>query len=345
MEKKNLDWANLGFSYIKTDFRYVAEYKNGAWGEGKIITDDQVHMSEAANVLQYSQSCFEGMKAYTTPEGKIVTFRPDMNAQRMFDTAKRLEMPPFPTDRFIEAVDKAVAANAAWVPPYGTGATLYIRPVMVATTGVIGLHPAEEYEFRVFVLPVGPYFKDGQKPIAVKVSDFDRAAPNGTGNIKAGLNYAMSLHPTELALKEGFTENVYLDSATRTYVEETGGTNLLFVDRDGTLVVPQSFTDSILPSITRKSIVHVAKEYLKLNVVERPVKMEEVAGFAEMAVCGTASVICPVGCVNDHGKEIRFPYGMEKPGEITEKLYETLTAIQRGEKEAPAGWVHEVALG
>ena len=344
MGKKNIDWANIGFGYMKTDNRYVSNYKNGAWDNGVITTDDKVVLSECAGVLQYSQSCFEGLKAYETKEGKIVTFRPDLNAKRMCDSAKRLEMPEFSEERFMDAVDQVVAANADWIPPYGSGATLYIRPVMYGTNEVIGVKPADEYQFRMFCTPVGPYFKGGAKPIVVKVSDFDRAAPHGTGNIKAGLNYAMSLHAIVTAHAEGFAENVYLDPATRTTIEETGGANIIFVDADGNLVVPQSASDSILPSITRRSIVQVAKDYLGLKVEERIVKLAEVGDFREMGLCGTAAVISPVGKINDHGTEICFASGMDDMGPVIKKLYDTLTGIKMGRIEAPAGWIHEIPV-
>jgi branched-chain amino acid aminotransferase len=243
MSKKNLDWSSIGFNYHVTDYRYVSNYKDGKWDDGAITTDSKIVLSEDAGVLHYAQEVFEGLKAYETEDGHIVCFRPDLNADRMEQSAGRLEMPAFPADRFIKAVDEVVKANVDWVPPFGSGATLYIRPVMFATGNVIGVKPADEYQFRIFVTPVGPYFKGGAKPIVVKVSDFDRAAPNGTGNIKAGLNYAMSLHAIVTAHEEGFAENVYLDAQSRTYIEETGGANIIFVDADGNLVVPKSFTD------------------------------------------------------------------------------------------------------
>ena len=342
MEKKDIDWSNLGFGYHKTDKRYVSNYVNGAWDNGALTDDDTITMSECAGVLQYAQTCFEGLKAYTTEDGRIVTFRPDLNAARMYDSAKRLEMPAFPKERFVEAVEQVVKANAAYVPPYGSGATLYIRPYMFGISPVIGVKPAEDYQFRMFTTPVGPYFKGGAKPITIKVSDFDRAAPHGTGHIKAGLNYAMSLHAIVTAHQEGFDENMYLDPMTRTKVEETGGANFLFVTKDGKVVTPKS--GSILPSITRRSLVYVAKEYLGLEVEEREVYFDEVKDFAECGLCGTAAVISPVGKIVDHGKEICFPSGMEEMGEITKKLYETLTGIQMGRIEAPEGWVHEIRL-
>ncbi|MBD5455542.1 MAG: branched-chain amino acid aminotransferase [Lachnospiraceae bacterium] len=340
MEKKSIDWANLGFGYIKTDYRFVSNYKNGAWDDGIITEDANVVISECAGVLQYAQTIFEGMKAYTTVDGRIVTFRPDLNGERMEQSAVRLEMPVFPKDKFVEAVIKTIKANEAYVPPYGSGATLYVRPYMFGSNPVIGVKPADEYQFRVFTTPVGPYFKGGVKPLTIRVSDFDRAAPNGTGHIKAGLNYAMSLHAIVDAHNQGYDENMYLDAATRTKVEETGGANFLFVTKDGNIVTPKS--DSILPSITRRSLVQVATDYLGLKAEEREVYLDEVKDFAECGLCGTAAVISPVGKIVDHGKEICFPSGMSEMGPVTRKLYETLTGIQMGTLEAPEGWVVEV---
>lgn len=337
MEKKNLDWANIGFSYIQTDYRYVSQFKDGAWDEGVLTTDANIVLNECAGVLQYAQTCFEGLKAYTTEDGHIVTFRPDLNGERMENSAKGLEMPVFPKERFVEAVAKVVEANAAYVPPYGSGASLYIRPYMFGFDSVIGVKPANEYQFRVFATPVGPYFKGGAKPITIRVSDFDRAAPHGTGHIKAGLNYAMSLHAIVDAHKNGFDENVYLDPQTRTKIEETGGANLIFVTKDNKLVTPKS--SSILPSITRRSILYVAKEYLGMETEEREVLLDEVKDFAECGLCGTAAVISPVGKIVDHGKDICFPSGMEKMGPSIQKLYDTLTGIQMGHIEAPEGWI------
>ena len=342
MEKKNIDWSSIGFGYIKTDKRYVSNYKNGAWDEGTLTDDANVVLSECAGVLQYAQTVFEGLKAYTTEDGRIVCFRPDLNASRMADSAKRLEMPAFPEDRFVKAVEETVRANAAYVPPYGSGATLYIRPYMFGSNPVIGVKPADEYQFRMFCTPVGPYFKGGAKPITIKVSDFDRAAPHGTGHIKAGLNYAMSLHAIVTAHQEGYDENMYLDAPTRTKVEETGGANFIFVTKDGTVVTPKS--NSILPSITRRSLMVVAEKYLGLKVEHREVYFDEVKDFAECGLCGTAAVISPVGKIVDHGKEICFPSGMEKMGPVIQKLYDTLTGIQMGRIEAPEGWIKEIKV-
>ena len=342
--KKDLDWGNLTFSYSPTDYSYVCNYRDGAWEEGGLTSEHTVTLSECAGILHYCQEVFEGLKAYTTENGDIVCFRPDLNAERMANSAKRLVMPPFPEDKFVEAVKMVVKANAAWVPPFGSGATLYVRPLMFATGDVIGVKPATEYQFRILVTPVGPYYSGGVKPVAVKVPKYDRAAPHGTGNIKAGLNYAMSLYAGVEAHAEGFADNMYLDPQTRTFVEESGGANFLFVDQEGTLVVPKSHTDSILPSITRRSLVYVAENMLGMKVVERPVEFAEVAAgkFTECGMCGTAAVISPVGKVVDGDNEIVFGSGMEHVGPVMAKLRETLTGIQAGEIEGPEGWIVKV---
>ena len=299
VEKKNIDWGSIGFGYVQTDYRYVANYKNGAWDEGGLTTDANITMNESACVLQYAQTVFEGMKAYT----------------------------------FLEAIRQTVKANEAWVPPYGSGASLYLRPYMFGIDPIIGVKPATEFQFRVFGTPVGPYFKGGIKPLTIRVSDLDRAAPRGTGHIKAGLNYAMSLYNIVDAHEQGYDENLYVDSATRTHIEETGGANILFVTKEGKLVVPKSAT--ILPSITRRSLIQVARDYLHLEVEERVVGIDELGDFAEAGLCGTAAVISPIGKIVDHGKEYTYA-GM---GNVVEKLYKTLTGIQMGTIEAPEGWI------
>ena len=335
MEKKNLDWGNIGFGYVQTDYRYVSTYKNGEWDEGQLTTDANITMNECACVLQYAQTCFEGMKAYTTEDGKIVCFRPDLNAARMVESAQRLKMPAFPEEKFLEAIQQTVKANAAWVPPYGSGASLYLRPFMFGWDSIIGVKPANIYQFRVFATPVGPYFKGGVKPLTVRISDFDRAAPRGTGHVKAGLNYAMSLYAIVDAHEKGYDENIYLDSATRTHIEETGGANIIFI-KGNTLVTPKS--DTILPSITRRSIVHVAKEYLGMEVEERDVSLSEIDQFEECGLCGTAAVISPVGTIDDHGRLVNYA-GF---GPKIQKLYDTLTGIQMGRIEAPEGWIQVI---
>ncbi len=344
LEKKDLDWGNLSFDYMPTDYSYVCNFKNGEWEEGGLTTDHSIQLSECAGIFHYCQEVFEGLKAYTTEDGDIVCFRPDLNAKRMSDSAERLCMPSFPEDKFIEAVKEVVKANAAWVPPFGSGATLYVRPFMIATGIVIGVSPATEYQFRILVTPVGPYFKGGDTAVTLGISKYDRAAPHGTGNIKAGLNYAMSIKAGVEAHAAGYAENLYLDSESRTYVEETGGANILFVDKAGNLVVPQSHTDSILPSVTRRSLVTVAKDMLGMNVIERPVKFDEVlAGdFVECGLCGTAAVISPVGHIEGEGVDVEFPDGAVTSGPVMKKLRETLTAIQSGKIEGPAGWVVKI---
>jgi len=340
MGKKNLDWGNLPFGYMKTSKSFVANFKNGAWDEGKLTSKHDITINECAGVLQYAQTCFEGLKAYTTEHGDIVTFRPDLNADRMADSCRRLEMPVYPKEKFIEAVLKTIEANKDWVPPYGSGATLYIRPYMFGSNAVIGVKPADEYQFRILVTPVGPYFKGGVKPITVRISDLDRAAPHGTGDIKAGLNYAMSLHNIVDAHKAGYAENIYLDPATHTYLEETGGANILLITKDGKLVTPKS--ESILPSITRRSLLVVAKDVLGMEVEERKIAATELADFAECGLCGTAAVISPIGKIDDHGKEIIFNEGKEEMGPVLKKIYDTLTGIQMGRLPAPEGWIYTI---
>ncbi len=337
---KNIDWSTLGFGYIKTDYRFVSNYKDGKWDEGSLTEDETIALNESAGVLQYAQTCFEGMKAYRTVDNKVVCFRPDLNAKRMADTAKRLVMPVFPEEKFVEAVLKTVKANIDWVPPYGSGATLYLRPYMFGSGIVIGVKPATEFQFRIFATPVGPYFKGGASAIKLRVPDYDRAAPKGTGHVKAGLNYAMSLYPIQEAHEQGYAENMYLDSATRTNVEETGGANIIFVTKDNKVVTPKSH--SILPSITRRSLMYVAEHYLGLKVEERVVPYEEIKEFKECALCGTAAVLSPVGRIDNKDESIFFESGENGMGEITKKLYDTLLGIQMGRIEAPEGWLRVV---
>lgn len=335
MKKNELDFQNLPFAYMKTPVRFVARYKDGVWEKGKLTRNAEIVLSESAGVLQYAQTCFEGLKAYTAKDGKIVCFRPDLNAERMEESAKRLEMPVYPKEKFLDAVRKVVRANEEYVPPYGSGAALYLRPFLFATGNVLGVKPASEYEFRIFASPVGPYFKSGIRPVSLKVSPFDRAAPHGTGHVKAGLNYAMSLYSGALAHAEGYDENLYLDAATRTCVEETGGANFIFVTRDGKFVTPASPT--ILPSITRRSLAYVAEHYLGMPVEERPVPFKEVPSFSECGLCGTAAVLTPVGKIVDGENEILF-----SSSETLIKLKKTLTAIQLKETDAPENWIFEI---
>ena len=340
MAKADIDWGNLGFVYRSLPQRYIANYADGKWDAGGLSSDATVAINECAGILQYCQEVFEGLKAYETVDGHIVTFRPDLNAARMYDSAAYLEMPSFPKERFLEAVDAVVAANRDYVPPYGSDASLYLRPFLFASGEVIGVKPADAYQFRLFATPVGPYFKDGAKPVRLCVSAFDRAAPHGTGHIKAGLNYAMSLHAYMAAHAAGYDENMFLDAATRAYVEETGGANFLFVTKNGTVVTPKS--GSILPSITRRSLVYIAEHILGMKVEERPVAFAELSEFAECGLCGTAAVISPVGWGGGGTKVIAFPSGMEHMGPVLQKLYDTLRGIQLGTVEAPEGWIRRI---
>lgn len=339
MEKQNLDWANIGFCYRKTHGSYVSYYRDGGWDEGAMTADSTITLGEAACVFHYAQCCFEGLKAYTTEDGRIVMFRPDMNAKRMKATCDRLMMPEFPEDRFVEACARTVRENADFVPPFGSGASLYVRPFMIGSGPVLGVSPAQEYMFRIFCTPVGPYFKGGMKPLRLNVSDYDRAAPHGTGNVKAGLNYAMSMKPGQLAHDAGFAECLYLDPATRTKIEETGGANFIAVTKSGKLVTPKS--DSILPSITRRSVLQIARDVLGMEAEETDVYIDRLDEIAEAGLCGTAAVISPVGSVEYRGKKYIF-HSETEVGPTIKKLYDTLVGIQNGKLPAPEGWIYQV---
>ncbi len=340
MAKKDFDWENVPFAYQPTDYRFVSWFKDGKWDEGEMSTDPNVTLNECAQVLQYCQQVFEGLKAYETVDGRTVIFRPDMNAERMYDSAERMMMAPFPKDRFIQACKDVAKQNRDWIGPYGTGCSLYLRPYMIGTNPEIAVAPASEFMFRVIAMPVGNYFKGGVNPIVVRFADYDRAAPRGTGHIKAGLNYAMSMYPLMEAHDQGFAENFFLDSATRTKLEETGGANILLVTKDGKLVTQKS--NSILPSITRRSLLYIAEHMLGMEVEQREVYKDELPDFAEVGVCGTAAVISPVGKVDDHGKVFEVPTGMEEGGPVLMKLRQTLVDIQMGKIEGPEGWVVDV---
>jgi branched-chain amino acid aminotransferase len=335
----NLDWARLGFTYMKTDFRYVSRWKDGKWDEGKLVEDNRLCISEASTVLHYGQACFEGLKAYRTKNGKIQLFRPDMNARRMQESCRRLLMPEVPVERFIDACRQVVKANEDYVPPYGTGATLYLRPFMFGTGDTIGVAPAPEYIFSVFCLPVGAYFKGGLSPVNFTVSEYDRAAPFGTGAVKVGGNYAGSLLPHKLAVEKGFADCIYLDPATHTKIEEVGAANFFGITKDGKFVTPKS--PSILPSVTRISLLQVARDVLGMETEERDVFIDRLDEFAEAGACGTAAVITPIGGIEYRGKLHVF-YSETEVGPVTKKLYEVLTGIQFGDLEAPEGWIFEV---
>ena len=338
-KKVDIDWEKLGFSYIKTDFRFISNWKDGKWDEGKLVTDNKLAISEASTALHYGQQCFEGLKAYRTKNGDIQLFRPDQNAKRMNASNRRLLMPEIPEEKFIDAIKQVVKANEAYVPPYGTGATLYIRPLMIGVGDNIGVSPAPEYLFCVFCMPVGPYFKGGMAPVNFNVSDFDRAAPCGTGASKVGGNYAGSLYPHAQAAKAGFADCIYLDPATHTKIEEVGAANFFGITKNDEFVTPKS--PSILPSITKYSLLYLAEHYLHLPVAERDVYVDKLDEFKEAGACGTAAVITPIGGIFYKNKLHVF-HSEKEVGPITKKLYDTLYGIQFGDVEAPEGWIVKI---
>ena len=334
-----LDWKNLGFSYIKTDYRFIAHWKDGAWSDGELSTDSTLHINEGSTALHYGQQCFEGLKAYRCKDGSINLFRPDQNAKRMQNTCERLLMPQVPTELFIRACKEVVKANEKWVAPYGTGATLYLRPFVIGVGENIGVRPAPEYIFCVFCCPVGAYFKGGLKPSNFLVTDYDRAAPYGTGGVKVGGNYAASLLPHELAAKRQFTDAIYLDPKTHTKIEEVGAANFFGITRDNKFITPLS--PSILPSITKYSLLYLAKERLGMETIEGDVYINELDQFAEAGACGTAAVISPIGGIQ-YEDNFHIFYSETDVGPITKRLYDELTGIQFGDVEAPEGWIVKV---
>lgn len=344
MNKKALNWAELGFQYHRTDFRFRAVHENGSWSQGELIKDPMIAVHEGAPTLHYAQQCFEGMKAQTTADGRVLLFRPDLNSERMNLAAGRLVMPQVPRELFISAVEQTVRANYAWIPPYGAGASLYIRPMLIGIGENLGLKPAKQYEFRVFVSPVGPYYKGaGLAVIALAVSQMDRAAPNGTGSFKVGANYAGGLLATKAAQDLGANEALYLDAAEHRFVDEAGSANIIFTTKDGSLITPRS--NAILPSVTRRSIMVLAQDQLGLKTEERPIDLrKEFSNFAEAAACGTAAVISPVGKIwFDDAWHTIYQDG-KQVGPTMQKLYDLLVGIQRGEHPDPYGWTHEVVI-
>lgn len=339
MSETKVNWSQLGFNYQKTDFRYMSKWKDGEWDKGELVTENTITVSEGSTTFHYGQQCFEGLKAYQTKDGKINIFRVNMNAKRFQKSCKRISMPIIPEKKFIEAVKQVVEANKEFVPPYGSGATLYIRPFMIGVGDNLGTHPAKEYIFRVFCVPVGPYFKGGFKPVDFQISELDRAAPAGTGAVKVGGNYAASLLPHDIAADRGFADCVYLDPATHTKVEEVGSANFFGITQDTKFVTPKS--PSILPSITKYSLIHIASEYLGMEVEERDVYVDEIGEFVEVGACGTAAVITPIGGI-EHKGEMKVCYSQEEVGPMTKKLYDTLVGIQIGDITAPEGWIYQV---
>jgi len=338
-KKVDIDWSKLGFSYMKTDYRYLSKWKDGQWDEGQLVEDNNLSISEASTALHYGQQCFEGMKAYRRKDGKIQLFRPDQNAKRINRSCERVLMPQIPEEKFIEAIKQVVKANEHFVPPYGSGATLYLRPFVIGVGHNLGVRPAPEYIFSIFAVPVGPYFKGGLKPVNFMTSPYDRAATYGTGAAKVGGNYAGSLYPNKIAKDKGFADCIYLDPATHTKIEEVGAANFFGITRDDKFITPKS--PSILPSITKYSLLHVAKEYLNLEVEERDVLVDNLEEFKEAGACGTAAVITPIGGIQ-HKDDLHVFYSETEVGPVTRKLYDTLYNIQFGDVEAPEGWIVEV---
>lgn len=336
----SLDWENLGFSYMKLPYRYVATYTDGRWTEGALTEDATLHLSESSPALHYGQQAFEGLKAYRTKDGSIQLFRPDQNAERLQRTAERLLMPQVPTEMFIEACKEVASANSDYVPPYGTGGTLYLRPLLIGVGDVIGVKPAEDYIFTVFAMPVGNYFKGGLAPTNFLIQDqYDRAAPHGTGAAKVGGNYAASLLPGQYAKERGFSDVIYLDPATHTKIEEVGSANFFGITKNNEFVTPIS--PSILPSITKYSLLYLAEHRLGMKAIEREVFVDELSEFVEAGACGTAAVISPIGGVQ-HADDFHVFYSETEVGPVTRRLYDELTGIQFGDIEAPAGWIVKV---
>lgn len=337
-----IQWNDLGFSYIDTGKSFRAYFKDGQWSEGQIESSKYISISEASPVFHYGQSCFEGLKAYRTQNGDIQLFRPDKNADRMIDSAERLLMEPYPKEAFIEAVHKIVKENAEWVPPYESGATLYIRPFLIGVGDIVGVKPAEEYIFSIFVTPVGPYFKGGLQPANFLISDYDRAAPNGTGAAKVGGNYAAGNLAGKLAKEQGYADAIFLDPATKTKIEEVGSANFFAITADNRFITPKS--PSILPSITKYSLIDIARERLGMEAIETDVYLKELASFSEAGAMGTAAVITPIGSIV-HG-EHRYVFGNgQDVGSVTQRLYNELVGIQFGDVVAPEGWIQKVELG
>ncbi len=336
----NLDWGNLGFSYMKLPYRYLAYYKNGQWEKGELTEDATLHMSESSPCLHYGQQAFEGMKTYRTKDGSVQLFRPDQNAKRLQRTSDRLLMPQVPTDMFIDAVKQVVRANEEYVPPYGTGGTLYIRPLLLGIGDIIGVKPADEYIFTVFAMPVGNYFKGGLQPTNFLIQEeYDRAAPHGTGAAKVGGNYAGSFVPGQYAKTNGFSDVIYLDPATHTKIEEVGSANFFGITADNEFITPLS--PSILPSITKYSLLYLAEHRLGMKAIEGDIFIDDLDKFVEAGACGTAAVISPIGGVQ-HGDEFHVFYSETEVGPVTRKLYDELTGIQFGDVKAPEGWIVKV---
>ena len=342
MERANINWADLVFGYQKTDCHLEYYFKNGSWEKAKVVEDDTLHLNIAATCLHYGQEAFEGLKVFEQRDGTISVFRVEENARRMINSAKKILMQPFPEEMFIEAVEELVRLNKRFIPPYGSGASLYIRPLLLGISGLIGVKQSSDYLFTVFCVPVGPYFKSGIKPISLYVEEsMDRAAPDGVGDVKVGGNYAASLRVSKKARELGFSEVLYLDSREKKYIDESGPANFFGITGDNRYITPAS--NSILPSITNKSLMTLAEKELGMTVEKRPVAIDEIHSFEEAGCCGTAAVITPVKSITYKGDTITYCKN-DEPGERTMKLYNTLTGIQKGDVPDKFGWNHEIIL-
>lgn len=343
MERADLDFANLDFRYRKMDANIRCYFRDGKWGELEKHTEDNFELSIAATSIHYGQSVFEGLKVFETKSGDIVCFRPVENAKRMRKSAEKLFMEPVPEDIFIKAVEEAVKANKRFIPPYGSNASLYIRPILIGVSPHIGLKPSEDYLFMVMVTPVGPYFKGGLSPVKMMVvEDLDRAAPFGVGDIKAAGNYAAGLRGSMRAKKNGYTDVIYLDAKERKYIDESGPANFIAIMKDGTYVTPSS--SSILASITNDTLRTVASKEFGWKVEARPLSIEEIDNFEETGCCGTAAIITPVGTINHKGKDYTFCNDGKEAGPKISKLYNYLHQLQYGEIEDKYGWLHKIYL-
>lgn len=332
---ENLDWKNLGFGYRKTDYNVRCYFRNGKWGELEISSSEYINIHMGATALHYGQEAFEGMKAFMGKDGKIRIFRMADNAARMQSSCEGIMMEKLPAEIFEKAVTLAVKLNKEFVPPYDSGAALYIRPLLFGSGPEIGVKPATEYFFMVFVMPVGPYFPEGFKPTDLLIMrQYDRAAPQGTGKYKVGGNYAASMVAGYKAKKGGFSAVLYLDSKEKKYLDECGPANFFGI-KENTYVTPES--DSILPSITNKSLMTLAAE-IGLKVEKRKVSYEELASFEEVGACGTAAVISPIKRIFDADENREFSYGSE-PGKWSTMLYNKLRAIQYGDEADKYGWI------
>ena len=334
----NLDWASLPFGFIKTDFNIRFYHRDGKWSGGELVSDETITMHMAAPCLHYGQEAFEGMKAFETKDGKIVIFRPSANWKRLQRTSERIFLPPMTEEMFVEATKKVVDANRHFVPPYGTGASLYIRPFLIGVGAKVGLGPADEYIFTIFVTPVGPYYKGGVTPVrAMVITEFDRAAPDGVGDCKVGGNYAAGLPGADFAKQQGYPVPLYLDPKEKKYIDEFGTSNFIGI-KGNTYLTPQS--KSILPSITNDSLSIIAAD-MGMEIEKRPIDIAEIPSFDEIGAVGTAAVVTPICGINYNGKEMKFG-SEDKAGPVITKLYQNLTGIQYGDVEDKFDWLVEV---